>query len=175
MQYSHKRSNIAVRIIYICLIVCGFIFYNIGDGILKTSMSFLSIVSLVAGLYLFLRSEMTTYTLVVNERDTDFDFFVNKANGKKGNYVCYFYVSDAIKIVQYSKEAVNELTKEYKNVGYYSFCHNLISNDKYIILFKSSDHYDMIVVEMNEEFKAYFESCMSTAIPCEKQSLHNEE
>ena len=174
MQYSHKKSNGIMRIVYICLIACGFVFYNFGEGLIKTSLSMLSIFSLVAGLYLLLRCEMTTFTLVVRERGTDFDFYVNKATGKRGNYVCYFYASDAIKLVKYSKDAVNELTKEYKNVGYFSFCHNLISNDKYIILFRSSDHYDMIVVEMNEEFKTYFEGCIASAIPCEEESLHND-
>ena len=175
MQYSHKRSNGIMRIAYILLIACGFVFYSVGEGVIKTTMSFLSIFSLVAGLYLFLRCEMTTFTLIVKERGTDFDFYVNKASGKRGNYVCYFYVSDAIKVVKHSREAVNELTNEYKNVGYFSFCHNLISNDKYIILFKSTDNYDMVVVEMNDEFKKYFENCMSKAIPSESQSLHHDD
>lgn len=175
MQYSHKRMNGIVRIVYLCLIACGIVSFNLGEGIMKTVMSSLSIVSLVAGLYLFLRSEMTTFSLVIKERETDFDFFVHKATGRRGNYVCYYYVSDIVKIVKHSKEAVSQLTKEYKNVGYYSFCHNLISKDKYIILFRNTNYYDMVVVEMNDEMKSYLESCMSTAVPCEAQSLHSDD
>lgn len=177
MEYSHKKRNALWRALYICLIVFGFFGYPLGEGIYKTLVSTISLISLVAGLYLLLKVEMTKITCIVKKRETDFDFYINRSMGKRGNYVCYYYVSDAVKIVKHTKEAVSEITKEYKNVGYYSFCHGLFSKDKYIILFKNIGYYDMIVVEMNEDFKRYLESCMACAVPTEEknQSLHHDD
>ena len=165
MEYTHKKRLAIFRIIYLALIVIGFIMYPMGEGTIRLFFSIASIICLVGGIYLLIKCEMITITCIIKEKETDFDFFINRAVGRRGNYVCYYYVSDAIKVVKHTKEAVNEISKEYKNVGYYSFCHGLFSKDQYIILFKLKDAYDMIVVEMNDEFKAYFEECMQKAIP----------
>ncbi len=174
MQYTHKRKNLVVRIVYICLIACGFVSYNLGEGALGSLLTALSLVSIVAGIYLFIRYEMTAYTYIINTKDKDYDFFVNKSTGRRGNYVCYYYMSDAVKVVKYSKQARADLKKEYKSIGYYSFCNNFMNNDKYIVVFKNTDYYDLIVLEMDEDFKKHFDSCMATA-DASSRSIHHDE
>ncbi len=175
MHYTHKKNNLVVRIIYLCLIVLGFVTYNMGEGVFKTLLSTLSIVSIVTGLYLLIKYEMTVYTYVINEKDKDYDFFVNKTTGRRGNYVCYYYVSDAVKVVKYSKEARNELKNEFSTIGgYYSFCHNFLNTDKYIVVFKNTNYYDLIVLEMDEKFLSDFKNYMATA-DASSRSLQDEE
>ncbi|MBR2024255.1 MAG: hypothetical protein IKA02_00430 [Clostridia bacterium] len=166
MEYTHKKQHGIFRLIYIALLVIGFVLYPMGNGTsLKLMFTIASIVALVGGVYLLIKCEMITYTYFIKERKSDFDFFVNRAVGRRGNYVCYYYISDAIKVIKHTKEAVSEISKKYQGTGYYSFCHGLFSKDQYIILFKLDGKYDMIVVEMNEEFKTYFENCVKKAIP----------
>lgn len=165
MTYTHKKHAGIIRIIYLALIIIGFVLYPMELEGNKLFFTLSSLFSIVAGLYLLIKTEMVTYTYVIKEKKTDFDFFVNRAMGRRGNYVCYYYISDAIKVIKYSKEVVNELTKEYVNIGYYNFSHGIFSKDKYIILFKLKDEYNMILVEMNDEFKSYFENCMEKATP----------
>ena len=175
MEYTHKKRIGSLRIIYLALIVGGFILYPLGEGTIKLFFSIASVICLVGGVYFLLKCEMNTITCIIRERKTDFDFFINRSIGRRGNYVCYYYVSDAVKIVKHTKENVSEISKEYKSVGYYSFCHGIFSKDQYIILFKLKDNYDMIVVEMNDEFKAYFEDCMSKAIPVPSDNNEDDE
>ena len=175
MTYTHKKHAGIMRIIYLALIVIGFILYPMEFEGNKLIFTLSSLFSIVAGLYLLIKTEMVTYTYVIKEKGTDFDFFVNRAMGRRGNYVCYYYISDAIKVVKHSKEVVSELTKQYANVGYYNFCHGIFSKNKYIILFKLQDEYNMILVEMNDEFKSYFESCMEKAIPVNSNDDDEEE
>ena len=165
MTYTHKKNHGIIRIIYILLLVLGFVLYPMDFQGMKLVFTLSSFACLVAGIYLLIKSEMITYTYVIKEKKTDFDFFVNRAMGRRGNYVCYYYISDAIKVVKYSKEVVSDFTKKYKNIGYYNFCHGILSKDKYIILFKLENEYNMILVEMNDEFKSYFEDCMAKAMP----------
>ena len=175
MTYTHKKHSAIIRIIYVTLLILGFVLYPMEIEGLKLAFSLSSFACLAAGLYLLIKSEMITFTYVIKERETDFDFFVNRAMGRRGNYVCYYYISDAIKVVKYSKEAVSEFSQKYKNVGYYSFCHGIFSKDKYIILFKLKDEYNMILVEMNDEFKSYFESCMEKAVAVNSRDENDED
>lgn len=165
MEYTHKKHLGIIRIIYLVLIVGGFVLYPLGEGTIKLIFSISSIALLVAGLYLLIKSEMVTIKCEVKERKSDYDFYISRAMGRRSNYVCYYYLSDAVKIVKHTKEAVKEISQEYKNVGYYSFCHGIFSKEQYIILFKLDGSYDMIVIEMNDEFKSYLEKCMSKAVP----------
>lgn len=175
MTYTHKKHAAIIRIIYFSLLILGFVLYPMDFQGMKIVFSLSSFVCLASGIYLLIKSEMITFTYVIKEKKTDFDFFVNRAMGRRGNYVCYYYISDAIKLVKYSKETVTELTQKYKNVGYYNFCHGILSKDKYIILFKLENEYNMILVEMNDEFKSYFENCMEKAIPVSSDKDDDEE
>ena len=165
MTYTHKKHAGIVRIIYLALLVIGFVLYPIKIEGMELMFTLSSFVCLAAGVYLLIKCEMITYTYVIKEKGTDFDFFVNRAMGRRGNYVCYYFVSDIVKIEKHTKEIVSEISKKHIGCGYYNFSHGIFSKDKYIILFKLDGKYDMIIVEMNEEFKAYLEECMQKSIP----------
>ena len=165
MEYTHKKHIGIFRIIYIALIVSGFILYPLDYENLKTFISIFSLACIIIGLYLLIKCEMVAFTYIIKEKGTDFDFCINRYMGKRGNAVCYYYISDVVKVVKHTKEAVQEISREHPGCGYYSFCHGVFSKDQYIILFSLNGSYDMVVVEMNEEFKSYFESCMAKAVP----------
>jgi hypothetical protein len=165
MEYSHKKRAGIIRVIYLALIVIGFILYPLEFEGMKLIFTLSSFACLVSGVYLLIKCEMITFTYVIKEKETDFEFFVNKAMGRRGNYVCYYYISDIVKIEKHTKEVVSEISKKHPGTGYYDFSHGILSKDKYIILFQLEGKYDMIIVEMNDEFKSYIESCMSKAIP----------
>jgi len=175
MEYTHNRKNLVIRIVYYCLLACGILSFNIGEGIFKPIISSLSLISLVVSVYLIVRYELTTFTYVIRARDSDFDFFVNKAVGRRGNYICYYYASDIVKIVKYSKEAKEQLKAEFPRYGYYSFCNNFMNDDKYIVVFKNVDYYDFIVIEMDDSFKKYIEACKLTAVATSKPKSLNED
>jgi hypothetical protein len=61
--------------------------------------------------------------------------------GRRGNYVCYYYVSDIVKIEKHLKETVSEISKSHPGTGYYDFSHGIFSKDKYIILFQLDGKY----------------------------------
>ncbi len=163
MQYAHKKSNLIVRIIYIFLFILSVVAMSVGEGAIKTALSTFSAILMVATVYLILKYEMTTYTYIINEKDTDFDLYVNKSVGRRGTYVCYYYMSDVIEVVKYTKELKEEYSNKYKVAGIYSFFHGFASKDRYIVIFKNTDYYDMIILEMNDNFLSYFKNCIETA------------
>ena len=165
MEYTHKKHLAVFRIIYLALIVSGFILYPLDYEGLRLLTTLSSFACLVAGLYLLIKCEMITFTYIIKEKGSDFEFFVNRAMGRRGNYVCYYYVSDIIRIEKHTKEIVNEISKKHPGTGYYNFSHGIFSKDKYVILFELEGKYDMIIVEMNDEFKSYLEGCMSKSTP----------
>ena len=165
MEYSHKKRVGIVRVIYLALIIAGFILYPLEFDGMKLIFTLSSFACLAFGVYLLIKCEMITFTYVVREKETDFEFFVNKAMGRRGNYVCYYYISDIVKIEKHTKEVVSEISKKHPGTGYYDFSHGIFSKDKYVILFQLEGKYDMIIVEMNEEFKAYIQDCMTKAVP----------
>ena len=165
MTYTHKKHAGIVRVIYLALLVIGFVLYPLQIGDMKLFFNLSSFVCLALGVYLLIKCEMITFTYIIKEKGSDFEFFVNRAMGRRGNYVCYYYVSDIIRIEKHTTEIVNEISKKHPGTGYYNFSHGIFSKDKYVILFELEGKYDMIIVEMNDEFKSYLEGCMSKSTP----------
>lgn len=165
MTYTHKKHAGIIRVIYLALLVIGFVLYPLQIGDMKLFFNLSSFVCLALGVYLLIKCEMITFTYIIKEKGSDFEFFVNRAMGRRGNYVCYYYVSDIIRIEKHTKEIVSEISKKHPGTGYYNFSHGVFSKDKYIILFELEGKYDMIIVEMNDEFKSYLENCMSKSAP----------
>ena len=165
MTYTHKKHAGIIRVIYLALLVIGFVLYPIQIGDMKLFFNLSSFVCLALGVYLLIKCEMITFTYIIKEKGSDFEFFVNRAMGRRGNYVCYYYVSDIIRIEKHTKEIVSEISKKHPGTGYYNFSHGIFSKDNYIILFELEGKYDMIIIEMNDEFKSYLENCMSKSTP----------
>ena len=135
MTYTHKKHAGIIRVIYLALLVIGFVLYPLQIGDMKLFFNLSSFVCLALGVYLLIKCEMITFTYIIKEKGSDFEFFVNRAMGRRGNYVCYYYVSDIIRIEKHTKEIVSEISKKHPGTGYYNFSHGIFSKDKYIILF----------------------------------------
>ncbi len=153
MQYTHKKSSALVRFLFLTLIGLGFIIAFIPfTGLIRSIMSTVAILCILGGMMIFMKYEATVYSVVINARETDFDFFINKSIGKRGSYICYFYISDALKVVKYDgADSKDEISKEYNGIVFHSYVHNLKSRDRYAIIFKLDGRYDALVVELNNE------------------------
>ena len=115
-------------------------------------MSTVAIISILGGMMIFMKYEATVYSIVINARETDFDFFISKAIGRRGAYICYFYVSDALKVVKYDgASSKDEISKEFNGIVFHSYVHSLNSKDRYAIIFKLDGRYDALVIELNNE------------------------
>lgn len=165
MQYSHKKKSALYKFTYLTSICLGFVcaFINV-TGILASVFSVLSIALIMGGMFIFMKYDATTYTVVVNAKETDFDFFISKAVGKRGAYICYFLISDALEIVKYkSSTTKDELKYQYKGLLIHNYVHNFNSKDRYAIIFKLDDKLDALVVELNEDALKQLEHFMSVA------------
>ena len=77
MKYSPSHKDTVMRAIYGFLIILGFALLLVGEGLLKTIFTSLSMVLLVTGMYLFIRYELTTFTYIVMENEKRLDFWVD--------------------------------------------------------------------------------------------------
>lgn len=160
MKFSPKHEGGAIRALYIGLFALALICMSLPfqNGTRRTAMIIISMVSLVGAMYLMMRFELTTYTYVLNPREQNYDFFIDKASGRRGNYVCNYLVTDIVKVLPYEKETKYNLSTEYPGILFYNYTHNLFSKKKQVIVFKNSPHYEAVIVEMNEEFEAFLKN-----------------
>jgi hypothetical protein len=180
MQYTHKKNSGIVRALYICLIGIGFAIAFIPfKGLTGSIMSTVAMASIIVGMVVFMKYEATVFTIVINARETDYDFFISKAIGRRGAYACYFLVSDAIKVVKYDgKDSRAELEKEYSGIGFHYYVHSFKSKDRYAIIFLLDGKYDALVVELSKEALAQIEHFISVAKAVQErhvQSLHHDD
>lgn len=165
MQYTHKKNNALVRFIYLTLIGLGFILSFIRlQGYLQTLLMTVSLFAIIAGMFVFMKYEATTFSIVINAKETDFNFFINKVVGRRGAYTCYFFISDAVRIVKYNGKGTRRLLEqEYGKIGFYYYVHNIRPKDRYAIIFLLNGEYHAIVCEMNEECLKQIEEYMKLA------------
>ena len=157
MKFSPKHEGGAIRALYIGLFALALICMSLPfeNGTRRTAMILISMASLVGAMYLMMRFELTTFTYVLNPKENSYDFFVEKAVGKRGNYVCAYSVLDIVNVLPYEKNTREMLSKEYAGILFHNYSHNMFSKKKQVIVIRSSPHYDALIVEMNEQFEAF--------------------
>lgn len=162
MKYAPKHNDKTMRIIYILLFGLALVLISLPlkEGVSRTALIIVSIVSLVGAMYLITRYELTTYTYILNPNGNDYDFFVDKAVGKRGNYVCSYPVSSICKVIPYEKDTKEALKKEYPNILIYNYAHNLFTGKKQIIVFKSTPNYEAVICELGDEMEEFLEKIM---------------
>ncbi|MBO5339277.1 MAG: hypothetical protein J6A96_06215 [Clostridia bacterium] len=171
MNYSPKHTDNTVRALYLGLFALALITILFGgEGARGITFTCVSLVSIVSGLYLLMRFELTTYSYVMNAKENDFEFFVNKAVGKRGNYVCFYMVSDIVRFEKYSSEVRDTLKKDYQRISFYNYTHNLFKEEKSVIVFKNSEHYDAVIIEADQAYSEYIKN----AIELTKQAKSQE-
>ena len=163
MKFSAKHNDKTLRILYIALFLVGGLFMTLGsdDNVRRTAYVCVSLVTLVTGLYLLMRYELTTYTYILNPSEEGYDFFVDKAVGRRGAYVCSYRVSDILEIIPYEKDAREKLKKENSEIGFFDYTHNLFKKEKKIIIFKYRSETNAVVVEISNEFESFLLNAIS--------------
>lgn len=172
MNYTPQHKDGALRALYLGLFALALITVLFGgrEGTRGIIFTCVSLVSVVGGLYLLMRYELTTYSYVMNAKESDFEFFVNKAVGKRGNYVCFYMVSDIVRFEPYTSEKREELKKDYQRIFFYNYTHNLFKEQKQVIVFKNSEHYDAIIIEASEEYGAYIKNAIELVKSAKSQA-----
>lgn len=161
MKFSPKHEDNVVRAIYGALIVMAVAFANIGTGLTRTIFMCLAVVCLGIGLFLFMSHEMTTYTYIAIEKDKGIDFYVDKAIGKRGAYVCFFPLCDCVALEKYEKGAKKKLATTHGRVSFYNYCHNVFCGEKYVMVFKNDDHCDAVICQLDEKSYLYLNKAIS--------------
>lgn len=158
MNYSPKHNDIKMRAIYGGLVILSFVFMSVGKGTLGAVFKAMSLVCLATGLYLCIRHDLTTYTYIVMNNGNRLDFYIDRAIGKRGAYVCYYTLDDIACIQDYKRSKRSEITKKYGKVFFYNYCHNRFSGKKQIIVFENQGYCDAVIVELSRECVSYLQA-----------------
>ena len=163
MKFSPEHKDNIMRAIYGILTLGGLVLFNVGEGLLKTVFMSLSLVFLATGLFLFIRFEMTSFTYLVMENEERLDFYVDRAVGKRGSYVCYFPLSDCLDFVDYSKKAKKELKEKYPKILFFNYCHNKVGAKKQILVFDLDGTCEAVIVQL-EEYTNYMKEAIKISM-----------
>lgn len=158
MKFTPKHKDATLRLLYFGLFILSVVFMSmrVSDGGFKRiAYICISLITLVSALYLLMRYELTTFTYILNPNGNNYDFFVNKAVGKRGSYVCSYRVSDIIEVMPYEKNTKEQLKKENKEILIFDYTHNLFKSKKQVILFANEQSMQAVVVELGEEMYAF--------------------
>jgi len=153
MKFIPARKDTKIRIIYSALLIGAIIcFFPFISGIMHTVMQSLGIILLTSSLAIFIKYESTTFSYILIEKKGHLDFYIDKHVGRRGSYVCYFPISDAVRIVKMTDDSKAELKAEYKNIFFYNYGKNIFCGEKHIIVFKNESKYDAVIFEPDEKF-----------------------
>ena len=169
MRYSPNHSDPRMRALYASLVVCAFVMLSVGTGAVRAILVSLALVCLGVGLYLFIKCDMTTYTYIVMENEGRQDFYIDKAVGKRGAYVCYYPLSDVAYFDDYIKGSKKEINEKYGKVFFYNYCHNRLNGDKQILVFENDGYYDAVIIELDKQSIEY----LKKAIRVSKETEEN--
>ena len=163
MNYSPKHDDTKIRAIYGIFIVVGLMFMSVGTGMVKVIFTTLSLALIATGLYLFIRHDLTSYSYIVMENDGRLDFYVDKTVGKRGAYVCYYPLCDAVLFEGYEKDTKKALSEKYGKVFVYNYTHNRFCKDRQVIVFKNDGYYDAIICQLDVESAEYLSKCIEAS------------
>ena len=167
MKYIPPRTDIKARGLYCFFFMVAVIGLLIPyGGIVTTIIQCTAFIFLTAAVFLFIKYEITTFTYILTERNGAFYFYIDKSSGKRGSYVCYFPLSDAVYFEKLEKGYNTSLRKEYKNIGFYKYNKNIFTGEKYVIVFENGSRYDAVIFEPGEELASIIKNEMSKNKEC---------
>ncbi|MBQ7907082.1 MAG: hypothetical protein IJ309_03810 [Clostridia bacterium] len=155
MNYTPKHNDKGLRILYFILFFLTVLFLMVNNPTYRWLYLSLAMLSLVGAVYLLLSFELTTYTYVLNAKEKSYDFFVDKATGKRNAYVCYYPMADLVYLGKQEKDTKDKLNSKYKKIFFYRYAHNLFNANSYIMVFKNKDYYDAITLDLNDEYLSF--------------------
>ena len=164
MKYTPPRNDMKIRAIYCFLFMLAVIGLLIPhNGLITTAIQIVAFMLLTAAVFIFIKYEVYTYTYIIMERNGTLDFYVNKVTGKRGSYVCYFPLTDAVYFEKLEKGYNTSLRKTYENIGFYKYNKNIFTGEKYIIIFENGSRYDAVIFEPGNELASAIRNEMSKA------------
>ena len=153
MKYTPPRNDRKIRGIYCCLFMVAIIGLLIPyGGIVTTVIQCSAFLFLTASVFLLIKYELYTYTYILSERNGTLDFYINKVSGKRGSYVCYFPLTDAVYFEKLEKGYAENLRRTYESIAFYKYNKNIFTGEKYIIIFENGSRYDAVIFEPGNEF-----------------------
>lgn len=153
MKYTPPRNDRKIRGIYCCLFMIAVIGLLIPyGGIVTTVIQCVAFLFLTASIFLLIKYELYTYIYILIERNNTLDFYINKVSGKRGSYVCYFPLTDAVYFEKLEKGYAEKLRKDYESISFYKYNKNIFTGEKYIIIFENGSKYDAVIFEPGKEF-----------------------
>ena len=161
MKFSPNHSDSRMRAVYAALVIIAFVCMSFGEGVVRAVLLSLGLVCLGTGLYLFIRCDMTTYTYIVMENEGRLDFYIDKATGKRGAYVCYYPLKDAVCLEVYEKGTKKSINERFGKTFIYNYCHNKLSGEKYILVFDNEGYHDAVIIELDQKSLEYLKAGIS--------------
>ncbi len=157
MIFKPRHNDKGLRATYIILLFLSVLFLMIDNPQYKWLYLSLAIVTLIGGVYLIISFELTSYSYVFQEKGKRVEFFVDKATGKRNNYVCYYHLSDLCYFGKQDEKTKQWLDEKYKGAVMYRYVHNIFTKEKYIMVFKGERGFEAIIIEANAKLIAYME------------------
>lgn len=151
MKYSPRKIDTVARLVYSALLIVGFALMSIPfSGYVAIFTDTLAVFCVVASLYFFIRYECSSYEYILIERNSTLDFYVNKLNGKRGAYVCYFPLTDAQEVGKL--ESREKILEKHGRVSFYKYIQNPFnSKNVHYIIFNNKSSLDCVLFEPSEE------------------------
>lgn len=157
MKYSPKKFDTAIRAIYSIALISSFVIMMIpAKGALSSVLSSVALLLLGVSLMLFIKYDATKYEYILLERNGTFDFYVNKINGRRGAYVCYFPISDCVAHGEFGDTTRTELNAKYNSCSFSKYVQNFLSGKRYFAFFAHEGKHQCIVFEPNDEIIRIF-------------------
>ena len=161
MRFSPIHQDNIIRAIYGTLVLSSFVLMSLGTGIVHTIFMCISVVFLCTGLFLFTKTDLTTYTYIVMENDSRLDFYVDKKTGRRGAYVCYYPLCDTVAFEKCHRGIKKEIRQKHGKVFFYNYCHNRFCGEKYMLVFENEGYCDAIICELDQKSCNYLKNCIS--------------
>ena len=131
MSFKPPHNDKGLRVVYSILFLAFVLFLLIKNPQYNWLYMSLAIVCLIGATYLVISFELTTYSYIFVEKDKKIEFFVDKATGKRNNYVCYYHLTDLCYFDKYDEKARATLDKKYEGISFFRYYHNLFTKNKY--------------------------------------------
>lgn len=164
MTYTPKHNDRSLRTIYIVLFFASVVAIII-NGIRQDKYGWLYIsvamLCLVGFLFMLISFELTTYSYILNANQKGYDFFVDRAVGKRGGYICFYPLSDLVYLTKKEENTKEKLTEKYKKIQFNRYVHNIFTKNAYVLVFKNTNYYDAVIIEANDTYLSFLNKAIA--------------